>query len=52
MIIFIESTRNPYDARNGCQLTGHDGYMPSHAVPLSVPLQAPTVRVFTRRNRP
>ena len=52
MMIFIESTRNPYDARNSHQSTGHDGYMPLHAIPSSVPLKAPMVRVFTCRNRP
>ena len=51
MMIFIESTHNPYDARNCRQSTGHNGYMLLHAVPLSVPLKAPTVWVFTRRTR-
>ena len=39
-MIFIESSHNPYDTCNSCQLMGHDGYMPSHTIPLSVPLKA------------
>ena len=48
---FIMSSRNPYDARDGCHSTGHDGQMPSHAGPLRFPLMAQTVQVFACRSR-